>query len=695
MEPVSFTVGVVALAGLFSTCVECWEYIESARSYGRVYDLLATRLEVEKIRYLIWGDVVGVLKPSNDGRDEVLDQPRIAPIVEQILNHIISIFSDSETLISKYGIGQAKLGSAEPQEVMLSANQLSRYKISYQQFLARVGTAQQRISLFGKTRWAIRDRKKFGILVEELRQLVDSLKDITESPTNGVQQRQQNAIAEEIESLPDLSVVRLIKDATAAVHQDWSDAATGILEMSILGSEDKEDILSWIKNTADLDLGDQAPHETLLEAGLDINAPGFEYLHWAAIYDYDHVVLYLLDHGVDVDARNSELQSPLLQAAHANNTDVIQLLIDRGANLEARGSDWLTPLHVATNARHPKTVKMLLRYSVRVDCRDQYHRTPLIRAAQLGDLNIMQLLLVNGAKVEAQMDSGATALHEAVRVCHEKAVLLLLKWGANIESLDRDAATPLLNASKNGRTEMVQLLLEQGADIEASGNDGFRALHWTAMEGYTALLGALLAKGANLEAGSGMRATPLLQAALQPSRPGIIRHLLQYRPDLEARDSYGYTALIRAAMTGDENTKVLLEGGSLADARDHSGSTAIMRAAEHGRASIVRILVANGADITLADESGRNILHIVTKMGYLEIARILIQLGRIEIDQRDFAGDTALMGAAMNGHRQTVKLLLQNGASKEIANDTGETPIVWATRKGHIRVMRLLSGSAD
>ncbi|MCJ1236898.1 hypothetical protein MMC14_004880 [Varicellaria rhodocarpa] len=122
METVGFTVGVVALASLFSTCVECWDYIEYARSHGRDYELLATQLEVEKTRFLIWGDVVGVLKPGEAGHSETLNHPRVAPVVERILNHIISIFSNSERLTSKYGLAQDEEVGEGSQTMTLSNN---------------------------------------------------------------------------------------------------------------------------------------------------------------------------------------------------------------------------------------------------------------------------------------------------------------------------------------------------------------------------------------------------------------------------------------------------------------------------------------------------------------------------------------------------------------------------------------------
>lgn len=44
------TLGLVALAGLFTTCVEWFDYIDTTRAIGPDYQYLATRLEIEEAR---------------------------------------------------------------------------------------------------------------------------------------------------------------------------------------------------------------------------------------------------------------------------------------------------------------------------------------------------------------------------------------------------------------------------------------------------------------------------------------------------------------------------------------------------------------------------------------------------------------------------------------------------------------------
>ena len=157
--PVGFSAGLVALASLFSTCIECWDYVDTARSYGRDYEILATKLEIENTKFLKCGDAVDVPKTTEDGRDATLDSQQVAQVVQRILNCIIAIFADSEALVTRYGL-ETKPGDHSSKGSTLSTNQLSKFKVSYRQFQARIEHGQNRTTLIAKTRRAIKDKRQ-------------------------------------------------------------------------------------------------------------------------------------------------------------------------------------------------------------------------------------------------------------------------------------------------------------------------------------------------------------------------------------------------------------------------------------------------------------------------------------------------------------------------------------------------------
>ena len=52
---VGFAVSAVALAGLFSTCLECYRYIDNGKSQGTDSEFLLCRVRIEDVRFQLWG----------------------------------------------------------------------------------------------------------------------------------------------------------------------------------------------------------------------------------------------------------------------------------------------------------------------------------------------------------------------------------------------------------------------------------------------------------------------------------------------------------------------------------------------------------------------------------------------------------------------------------------------------------------
>ena len=70
-------------------------------------------------------------------------------------------------------------------------------------------------------------------------------------------------------------------------------------------------------------------------------------LHQAARRGYAPVAAALLDHGANVEARDSKGQTPLRRAVNCRQLPVVQLLIQRSANPHAEDNRRVTPLDVA------------------------------------------------------------------------------------------------------------------------------------------------------------------------------------------------------------------------------------------------------------------------------------------------------------------------------------------------------------
>jgi len=84
-------------------------------------------------------------------------------------------------------------------------------------------------------------------------------------------------------------------------------------------------------------------------------------------------------------------------------------------------------------------------------------------------------------------------------------------------------------------------------------------------------------------------------------------------------------------------------------------------------------------------------LHCVSYFGIAEVADVLIKMNRWDVNQKDGAGMTPLIWAAMHGHEEVVRLLLRNVNIQRDKKDRifGRTALSWAAGNGYEVVVRL------
>ena len=246
MEAVSLTVGVVALAGLFSTCIDCFDIFETAHTLEGECKILLVKLDLEKTRLLIWGNTAGIMDDTN-GRSSELGDIGIRKLVERCLESIRCLLTDSEKLQQKYGL-QLTTGM-EPKvgryKNFLSTTSMNVFRTSYKRFQSRSSEEQGRPTLLSRTKWAIHDKVKFESLINHLKDLLDGLNQVLPVP----QESQDRILRDDIASL-DISKLRLVQTACEGSYQALSDAASAIIEMSECNTNQRH-VEEWIENAGD------------------------------------------------------------------------------------------------------------------------------------------------------------------------------------------------------------------------------------------------------------------------------------------------------------------------------------------------------------------------------------------------------------------------------------------------------------
>ena len=121
---------------------------------------------------------------------------------------------------------------------------------------------------------------------------------------------------------------------------------------------------------------------------------------------------------------------------------------------------------------------------------------------------------------------------------------------------------------------------------------------------------------------------------------------------------------------------------------DADGVSTLEAAAQKGKLVIVDELLRAGADANTTS-AGYTALMMAAIYGHLDVARRLIQ-GGARVDAQDDRGVTALMLAAKYRQLDIARLLLDAGADGRIRDDLGRTAAVWVSDSGRSDEIRQL-----
>jgi ankyrin len=276
----------------------------------------------------------------------------------------------------------------------------------------------------------------------------------------------------------------------------------------------------------------------------------------------------------------------------------------------------------------------------------------LIQAVKIRDTTAVRGLVKQRIDVNATQGDGATALHWAAHRDDLAIADLLIRSGARANVANDLGATPLHLACTNRSAAMVERLLAAGADARAALLNGETVLMTCARAGSAAAVKAVLARGADVNAKEGEHHQTALMWAASERHPEVVRLLIEAGADLGARSwtypqtvvneqtqragreelNYtvmrgGATALLFAARVGDvESARVLLTAGADPNDAQPDGVSALVLSAHSGHGNVAALLLEHGADPN-AFGSGYSALHAAILRSDLTLVKALLAAG--------------------------------------------------------------------
>jgi ankyrin repeat protein len=439
---------------------------------------------------------------------------------------------------------------------------------------------------------------------------------------------------------------------------------------------------------------------------------------------------------------------PLVDAVKSGDAAAAAALLARGADVNAAEPDGTTALHWAVHRGDLDLVQRLLRAGAKANATNDYGATPMSEAAVIADPAMIEALLAAGADVESPNADGQTALMVVARTSQVEAARLLLKRGANVNAAERwrgqtalmwaaaqqqpamvreliaagadvnarstvnnwdrqvtaepraiyrpaGGLTPLLYAAREGCVECAALLVDAGAQIDLADPEGISPLLMAVINMHFDLAAALVRKGANPDKWDFWGRSPLY-AAIDVST--VPRGGRPDRPSLDRTTAAGVAALLlEAGANANVQLKLAPPFRNVGNDRGldgmlTTGATPLLRAAKALDREAIRVLLAHGADLTLANARGITPLMAAAGMGsvdadtrgfYLsedveqrsiESLKLLLAAGG-DINAKDPRGLTPLHEAARWGWNDVVRFLVDNGADLDAKDNRGNTPV--------------------
>ncbi|KAK8102152.1 mapkkk cascade protein kinase regulator ste50 [Apiospora sp. TS-2023a] len=216
MEVAGLALGVLGIAGLFTSCIENFDIIVRAKDFGEDFDLLCTQLSLQRIRLALWGETLGLL-PSPPGQtrrvpyNRAMDRRDIKPSIVASLQQLLNLLTKADVITGRYALESTSAADqAYEQEVTQTPRGMLVLRDSFQRFKERVRKNQKQKSVWNVTRWSVRDYAQFEALVDQIRKLLDGLESITNAL--GTLERQHRRLLEEVESVSDTQSLSLLQE---------------------------------------------------------------------------------------------------------------------------------------------------------------------------------------------------------------------------------------------------------------------------------------------------------------------------------------------------------------------------------------------------------------------------------------------------------------------------------------------------
>jgi ankyrin repeat protein/serine/threonine protein kinase len=417
----------------------------------------------------------------------------------------------------------------------------------------------------------------------------------------------------------------------------------------------------------------------------------------------------------DVNLSVKDGMTPAGVAVSAGDLSALKQLVACGADCTSTSNSGQSLLHIcAENGNSDICMYLIKLYGSKsgelarmLKIRSSDLMTPALVATSQGNISILRQLSDAGDDLLGTDRYGQTMLHWSCRRGDEIMCTWLLEQfqARNIlmevlKSKTVDGESPAAVAASCHHHGILRLLVKYGDRLVASDKYGSSILHIFAEDGDETtcrwlidLYKEFLILPHVLKRGNADAKTPALVAAIN-GHLSILMMLLENDANFYVADSHGNNILHLAAQKGHDHICQWLfdrcRGNIIQDLlqrRTVRGNTPLLTAASFGHFAMLRQLAAAGADLTVMNKRGWNVLHwwcdrgadgMLWLLNSYQDAGILMQM----LESKNNDGCTPALIAASRGQVGALNQLIQYDANVLAICKQGRSMLHWSAVQG-------------
>ncbi|KAL4804848.1 hypothetical protein BDV18DRAFT_161941 [Aspergillus unguis] len=304
--------------------------------------------------------------------------------------------------------------------------------------------------------------------------------------------------------------------------------------------------------------------------------------------------------------------------------------------------------------------------------------------------SLAEISLPSPGKTTTQQMLEVTALHLAASMGLTKVAAMLLNETSDIDAEDETGKTPLAVAMEKGFEKAVELLIQSGASVDLRTEHGRSMLLFAAERKWTGVREMIVERAG--DAATSDDHVALLVAVHSNNIPNLEHAIARVQENSSNEDEHIMNNAMFLSVELDciPAVETFLHAGIDINAKDTNGQTALHRATRCESESMIRALVANGAEIDIKDDDGKTAWRAnLVNHRNRDILDLLLAFGA-DPNTVGTGGVSELYAAAAGGNTKMVDYLLVSGANPSIKTIYDWTPLHWASHNGHIDCVKLL-----